>query len=131
MAKATTIVLALCAALAAQQVEKVPDQAAASVSSQAMFKEYCAVCDGTIVKSDGPAADGLEKRPADLTQLTRKNDGTFPELPVMNFITGQDVITAHGTRDMPVWRSLDPNTRALVNLRVKNLADYIATLQAR
>src|SRR6516164_8934339 len=121
MLKATTIVLALCAALAAQEVKKVPIQRTPANSGQVMFKEYCAVCHGLGGKGDGPAADALKKRPADLTQLAHKNNGTFPEAHVMNFITGQDVVAAHGSRDMPIWgdlfRSLSPNDQAVVKLR--------------
>ena len=135
MLKATTIVLALCAALAAQEVKKVPIQPTPANSGQVMFKEYCAVCHGLDGKGDGPAADALKKRPADLTQLAHKNNGTFPEAHVMNFITGQDVVAAHGSRDMPVWgtlfTSLNPNDQGVTTLRVANLADYLKSLQAR
>jgi mono/diheme cytochrome c family protein len=135
MLKATTIVLALCAALAAQEVKKVPIQRTPANSGQVMFKEYCAVCHGLGGKGDGPAADALKKRPADLTQLAHKNNGTFPEAHVMNFITGQDVVAAHGSRDMPVWgtlfTSLNPNDQGVTTLRVANLADYLKSLQAR
>jgi hypothetical protein len=70
-----------------------------------------------------------------LTQLVRKNGGTFPEVHVMNYITGDDAVAAHGTRDMPVWgtlfRSLSPDNNAEAQIRVKVLADYIKTLQAQ
>jgi mono/diheme cytochrome c family protein len=135
MFKAATIVLTLCTAMIAQEVKKVPIQSTPAASGQAMFKEYCAVCHGTGGKGDGPAADALKKRPADLTQLARKNNGTFPELHVMNFITGQDVVAAHGNRDMPVWgtlfSSLSPNDQEVVKLRVANLSNYVKSLQAR
>ena len=100
-----------------------------------MFHEYCAVCHGTEGRGDGPAMDALKKRPADLTQLARKNDGKFPEIQVMNFITGYDVVAAHGTRDMPVWgelfRSLDPDHQGIAEIRVHVLVEYIKTLQSR
>ena len=135
MVKAVTIVLTLCAALVAQEIKKVPIQSTSAASGQAMFKEYCAVCHGTSGKGDGPAANALKKRPADLTQLARKNNGAFPDVHVMNFITGEDVVAAHGSRDMPVWgalfSSLSPNDRDVVKLRVANLADYVKSLQAQ
>src|SRR5690242_19375774 len=113
MLKAFTAVLILCGVLAAQQIRKVPVQPTPAGDGKAMFKEYCATCHGVAGKGDGPAMDATKKRPADLTQLARKNGGTFPEVHVMNFITGDDVLAAHGTRDMPVWgtlfRSLDPD----------------------
>jgi mono/diheme cytochrome c family protein len=116
----------------AQEIQKVPIQRTPPNSGKAMFTEYCAVCHGTGGKGDGPAANALKKRPADLTQLARKNNGAFPDVHVMNFITGEDVTAAHGSRDMPIWGSLfrSLNDQDLAKLRVKNLADYIATLQA-
>jgi mono/diheme cytochrome c family protein len=134
MLKVAVIVVALCAALVAQEIKKVPIQPTPAASGQTMFKEYCAVCHGVAGKGDGPAADALKKRPADLTQLTRKNNGEFPELHVMDFITGQDVVAAHGSRDMPVWGalfgSLNPN-QDVAKLRVANLTAFVKSLQAR
>ena len=135
MLKVLSIVAVLGAALAAQQIKKAPIQSTPATSGQAMFKEYCAVCHGLTGKGDGPAANALKKRPADLTQLARKNHGTCPELHVMNFITGDEAIGAHGNREMPVWgglfRALDPNAQEVVRLRVANLKDYIKSFQAQ
>jgi mono/diheme cytochrome c family protein len=135
MIKATTMILVFCATLVAQQIKKVSVQPTPPASGQTMFKEYCAVCHGVGGKGDGPAADALKKRPADLTQLTRKNNGTFPELQVMNFITGADVVAAHGSRDMPVWGSLfgslNPNDQEVTKIRVVNLTNYVKSIQAQ
>jgi hypothetical protein len=53
----------------------------------------------------------------------------------MNFITGEDIVAAHGSRDMPIWgdlfRYLSPNSRDVIKLRVANLADYVKSLQAQ
>jgi mono/diheme cytochrome c family protein len=115
-------------------IKKVNAQPISSVNGADLFKEYCAVCHGTDAKGSGPAADALKKRPADLTQLTRKNSGTFPELHVMNFIKGEDVVAAHGSRDMPIWGtifgSMSPN-KDLVQVRVYNLLKYIEEVQAK
>ncbi len=134
MFKFATLFLIVCASHA-QEIKKVPVQFTQPGSGQSMFNEYCAVCHGKGGKGDGPAASALKKAPADLTQLARKNNGQFPELHVMGFITGDDVVAAHGTRDMPVWgdlfRSLGPNEQNVLRLRVNNLTEYVKTLQAR
>jgi len=137
MFKAVTIVLAIGTCLLAQEIKRVTIQSTpvpSAASGQGMFNTYCAACHGTAAKGDGPAAGALTKRPADLTQLARKNNGKFPQLQVMNYISGNDVVVAHGTRDMPVWgqlfRSLEPRDNRIPDLRVKNLADYIKSLQA-
>ena len=115
-------------------IKRVNAQPTASVNGVDLFKEYCAVCHGNDAKGTGPAADALKKRPADLTQLARKNGGTFPELHVMNFIKGDDVVAAHGSRDMPIWgtifASMSPN-QDLVEVRVYNLLKYIEGVQAK
>ena len=135
MVKAASIVLILGAALAAQEMRKVSVQPTSAVSGEAMFREYCAVCHGAAAKGDGPAATLLKKRPADLTQLARKNNGRFPDLHVVNFIIGNEELAAHGTRDMPAWgelfHSLDVNTQSVSWLRVSNLKDYVKSLQAQ
>ena len=115
-------------------IKRVNAQPTASVNGVDLFKEYCAVCHGNDAKGTGPAADALKKRPADLTQLARKNGGTFPELHVMNFIKGDDVVASHGSRDMPIWgtifASMSPN-QDLVQVRVYNLLKYIEGVQAK
>jgi mono/diheme cytochrome c family protein len=135
MFKTLSIVLAIGSIVGAQEVKRVRIQRTPATDGQAMFKEYCAVCHGEAGRGDGPAANALKKRPADLTQLARKNNGSFPELHVIGFVTGADVVAAHGTRDMPIWgdlfKSLDPNTAEVARLRVNNLMEYIKALQAQ
>lgn len=96
-----------------------------------MFRAYCAVCHGLDGRGGGPAADSLKKRPADLTQLSRKNDGKFPSARVGNVIQGFDVLASHGSRDMPVWGSVfrTLGDSATVKLRVENLTAYLESLQ--
>ena len=118
----------------AKTIKKVNAQPSTSMNGVDLFKEYCAVCHGNDAKGTGPAADALKKRPADLTQLTRKNGGTFPELRVMNYIKGADVLAAHGSRDMPVWGSIFSqmsSNQDLVQVRVYGLLKYIEQLQAK
>jgi len=118
----------------AKTVKKVNAQPTATLNGVDLFKEYCAVCHGAGGKGDGPAADALKKRPADLTQLTRKNGGNFPELHVMNYIKGDDVVAAHGSRDMPVWGSIFSqmsSNRDLVQVRTMSLMKYIEEMQGR
>jgi mono/diheme cytochrome c family protein len=115
-------------------IKKVNAQPTATLNGADLFKEYCAVCHGNDAKGSGPAADALKKRPADLTQLARKNGGTFPELHVMNYIKGQDVVAAHGNRDMPIWGSIFSQmsgNQDLVQVRVYALLKYIEQFQGK
>ncbi len=52
------------------------------------FATYCAVCHGARGLGDGPAAEGLAKKPADLTLLSAHNGGKFPTTRVMSQIWG-------------------------------------------
>jgi mono/diheme cytochrome c family protein len=52
------------------------------------FATFCAACHGTGGKGDGPAAAGLDRKPADLTALSARNGGIFPGTRVMAKIWG-------------------------------------------
>jgi mono/diheme cytochrome c family protein len=127
--------LAAFTVLAAQEVKRVEVRPSMAVTGQQMFNEYCAVCHGTGGQGNGPAADALKKRPADLTQLARKNDGKFPALKVMHYIKGEDEVAAHGNRDMPVWgsllTSLRPSNPEVAEIRIRMVEQYVESLQAK
>ena len=95
-----------------------------------MFSSYCAVCHGPEGKGNGPAASALTKKPADLTQISARNGGKFPDVRVARYIEGADEVPAHGTRDMPMWGELFKSIdRDVTQLRVASLTDYIKSLQ--
>ncbi len=52
------------------------------------FATFCAACHGAGGKGDGPAAAGLDRRPADLSRLSARNGGVFPGTQVMAKIWG-------------------------------------------
>jgi len=124
--------LALTAGAASAQtkIEKGPIKQTSASDAGTMFNSYCAVCHGKEGKGDGPAAKSLTKTPADLTKLSARNNGTFPEVRVRRYIEGLDEVAAHGTRDMPMWgelfRSLNHDT---AQIRVQALAEYLKTMQ--
>jgi hypothetical protein len=96
--------------------------------------EYCAVCHGKDAKGAGPAAGALKKTPANLTELSARNGGKFPDTRVSLFIQGSDDVSAHGTRDMPVWgtvfNSMQTNA-SVTTMRISNLTDYIKSIQVK
>ncbi|MDU8912820.1 cytochrome c [Aestuariicoccus sp. MJ-SS9] len=55
---------------------------------RALFQENCAVCHGAEARGDGPMADGLDKKPADLTRIAARNGGSFPRAEVLSLIDG-------------------------------------------
>ncbi len=64
---------------------------------------YCATCHGTGAKGDGPLAEMLKKRPADLTLFARNNNGIYPADMVGRIIDGRQPLAGHGGKDMPTW----------------------------
>ena len=117
-----------------KQIKKAPIQPAPANSGSEMFKQYCAACHGTTGKGDGPAASALKQPPANLTTLTKRHDGKFPEDYVANVLRNGVKAPAHGDAEMPVWgplfSSMDQN-EAVVNLRIGNLTKYIKSIQAK
>jgi hypothetical protein len=101
-----------------------------------MYATYRAVCHGSEGKGSGPAAQALRTHPTDLTVLASNNKGQFPALRDSRAITGDATISAHGSKEMPVWGTLfyslgrqRPGTQYEVRLRVSNLTDYVKSLQ--
>ncbi|MXN17842.1 c-type cytochrome [Pseudooceanicola sp. GBMRC 2024] len=64
------------------------------------FADNCVACHGSDARGDGPLAADLKPRPADLTQLARRNGGTFPAAEALSYIYG-DPKQGHLARVMP------------------------------
>src|ERR1035441_4836035 len=84
-------------------VKQIPAKPTVSVDGKSLFTEYCAVCHGINAKGGGPAAIALKQAPGDLTQITRKNGGKFPEDRILRMLKGEEPVAAHGSQDMPIW----------------------------
>lgn len=67
------------------------------------FERSCAICHGFNGKGEGVMADSLTKQPADLTVITKNNNGHFPFTEIYQIIEGSPRVGVHGSRDMPVW----------------------------
>ena len=132
-AGAAVLMLALASDVEAQTVKRVPIQPIRGVSGSASFRAYCTVCHGIGGKGDGPAAKALTVPPADLTRLAARHEGKFPREAVRTAILGEQLLAAHGTREMPMWgpvfRSVD--SREVASLRVNNLVNYVQSIQEK
>ena len=67
------------------------------------FMDSCFLCHGENAKGDGPFSTMLTIETADLTQLKKNNNGSFPYRDVYLAIDGTDQIKQHGPRRMPIW----------------------------
>lgn len=70
---------------------------------KAEFNNSCAVCHGTNGDGNGPLAEMLKQKVADLTTLKKRNGGVFPFEQVYEIIDGRKMVSGHGTSDMPAW----------------------------
>jgi mono/diheme cytochrome c family protein len=105
------------------------------MSGRDMYKQYCAACHGTEAKGDGPAAYALKIPPANLSTLAKRHMGKFPTDYVTAVLQFGPGVTAHGSTDMPTWgplfQILDKQNDRAVRQRIKNLCDYLVTLQEK
>jgi mono/diheme cytochrome c family protein len=104
-------------------------------SGKQMFNQYCAACHGMTAKGNGPARAALKIPAADLTTLSKRHGGEFPYDLVSNVLRFGPGLTAHGSSDMPTWgpifQYMDNYNQAAVQKRIKNLSDYLVTLQEK
>lgn len=109
-----------------------------STDGPGLYGTYCAVCHGIRGQGDGPAAPAMKQKVSDLTILSKKNKGKFPEEQVYASISGDQPskIRAHGSSDMPTWGyvfrrdSKSPGDREAVT-RLKTLTAYVKSIQVK
>lgn len=102
------------------------------------FATYCAACHGAGGKGDGPAAEGLDRKPADLTRIAARNGGEFPGTRVMAKIWGYTG-GWNGASPMPQFGPLlqgdlvpydgGDGIATPTPVRLVQIAEYLKTLQ--
>ena len=130
---AAALLFALTPTIHAQKIKREPISAIQGVQGADTFKAYCAQCHGADGKGTGPVAKALKIPPSDLTQISQRHGGKFPDAEIKQIIMGNAEVLPHGTRDMPLWgpafRSVeDP---AVTELRLANLLRYLESLQTK
>ncbi len=99
------------------------------------FETHCAVCHGLGGKGDGPVAQYLTAKPADLTQISKRSEGQFPFWRVYRIIDGREPAKLHGTREMPIWGDRFWKEAAEVDYRVQGrifeLVHYLESIQEK
>lgn len=112
-------------------------------SGKTDFERYCASCHGVTGVGNGPISDNLRQRPADLTMLSKRAGGVFPEERVIKTIDGRRLRRVHGPSEMPVWGQwfaiqamadgvLQEDLVGIetgIGLRLKNLVAFIKSIQ--
>ena len=99
-----------------------------------LFVTYCAVCHGKAADGRGPMAATLKSHVPNLTDIAKRNGGTFPFARVAKSIDGTDSFggLGHGTKEMPIWGPLFSQVSSdqdFGKVRIHNLTKYIESLQ--
>ena len=133
--------LALSVATAQQPAPNkivVPVSEAPANNGKQMYVNFCAPCHGADGKGQGPVAAALKQQPANLTLLSKKNGGNFPEAHVVSVLQFGSANPAHGTAQMPVWGPtlgrMNPASMPQSDarsLRINNLVLYLRSLQEK
>jgi mono/diheme cytochrome c family protein len=105
---------------------------AISPSGREIFMDRCSACHGEDGTGNGPAVGSLTIAPADLTLLAKRNGG-FPTEKVKDIVGGWANLTAHGSREMPIWGDLfatkRPADQQVALERFKSLVAYLESIQ--
>jgi mono/diheme cytochrome c family protein len=122
-------------AAAVPQTDKIQLPPTYVPSGMQMFKQYCASCHGLDGKGRGPVAASFRKPPPNLTTLATRHGGSFPEEYVRNLLRFGPGFSAHGSSEMPVWgpifQYLDNYNEAAVRQRIKNLSEFLESIQEK
>jgi mono/diheme cytochrome c family protein len=125
-------------ATAQTTVKPAPAPQSTPTSGKAMFQQYCTPCHGESGKGNGPAAAAMKVPPANLTRLSAKYKGVFPDMEVAEALRAGPTSSGsksyvHGSETMPIWgpvfRALSNSDKGIVELRIHNLVEYIRSIQ--
>ncbi|MCP3979197.1 MAG: cytochrome c [bacterium] len=102
---------------------------------RAVYDVYCVNCHGEDARGNGPTAEYMLVKPADLTRMAKLNGGTFPLERVYRTIDGREAVKGHGTRQMPIWGialqewDKDTDQSDEVRSRIERLTAYLESIQ--
>ena len=106
-----------------------------SISGKEMYAVYCAGCHGQDGRGKGHSARHCTVPPADLTHLASNNHGIYPTEKVCEVLrhgTGQPPkgqgLHAHLE---PLLKSMNAEPVTVTEERIRNLSEYVKTLQDR
>ena len=122
------------ALVSAPQQNKTESPTVVAVDGGEIFRNHCAVCHGKDGRGRGPAMIALKGPVPDLTGIARRNGSVFPASRVKAVIAGSDELSAHGSREMPIWGPIFHNfewDQDLGEVRLQNVTDYIRSIQQK
>lgn len=98
-----------------------------------IYMSFCVSCHGWTGKGDGPAGPALTTPPTNLTLLSARNGGKFPHTQIRRYLKGELPITAHGSREMPIWGKVfrRESTTAETRMQFFALAKFLESIQTQ
>jgi mono/diheme cytochrome c family protein len=132
-ASLTVLLLAPAHTTVAQQIDAVD-------AGRQQFEDKCAVCHGISGTGDGVLAQDMTPKPADLTQISKRYNGTFPTSEVFAKIWGRDdeIISTHAMSEMPAFyvapflgqdEEFENSAGRLSPAQIRNIISFLVTMQ--
>jgi len=72
-------------------------------SGRHLYEVYCSACHGLDGHGAGPVQPYITAHAPDLTQISTRNGGKFPQERVFRTVDGQSDSPPPNTRHMPIW----------------------------
>jgi mono/diheme cytochrome c family protein len=98
-----------------------------------LYATHCAGCHGSDGEGGGPLAAATATSVPNLRTLKMRNGGVFPADAVTAYIDGRATVSAHVSRQMPVWgevfEGVDGSEKKLAAGRIAAVVGFIAELQ--
>ena len=124
---------------AAQDGQTLEVDEAKAAYGRTVYRVYCASCHGSDATGDGRIAEYLTIKPSDLTAITARYDGDFPDERLAAIIDGREEVRGHGG-EMPVWGDAFQKADALENeppevrerevkRKIDSLLQYLRSIQ--
>lgn len=113
--------------------------AALAAYGKSVYRVYCASCHGDQGDGEGRLAEYLTIKPANLSTITKRNDGEFPTQRIHDIIDGRNSVRGHGG-EMPVWGDAFQKADALdaqppevreeeVDRKIDSLVHFLKSIQ--
>jgi len=110
-------------------------QPPAATAGRQIYVTNCATCHGLAGRGDGPMAEFLSVRPANLALIAARNKGTFPTAVIERIVDGRQALKLHGSA-MPVWGDAfsppgGPDAGQVAAAKIRAVVAYLESIQDR
>ena len=134
--RAAAYLVALSAVLAPQGAPPPAPGGDDAALGMAIYKTHCASCHGLQGRGDGPLAGQLRFAPPDLTRISARRRGKFPQDELREIIDGRKPPKGHGSSDMPIWgdafrEASEGYSRERVEERIRQVIGYLESIQTK